>query len=60
MVDILSGLLSGANWGPFTPPFTLQRHFNLDPKVGTVGKGMGHFVSTCLPLHTHIALSLEH
>src|SRR5690606_11197152 len=24
MVDILSGVLSGANWGPFTPAFTIS------------------------------------
>lgn len=39
MVDILSGLLSGANWGPFTPPFALRVEF---PKR-SVGKGIGHF-----------------
>jgi len=41
MVDILCSLLSGANWGPFVPPFTLSRHE--DPRTGTVGKGIGHF-----------------
>src|SRR5438874_8112736 len=39
MVDILSGMLSGANWGPFTPPFALRVEF---PKR-SVGKGVGHF-----------------
>lgn len=39
MVDILCGALSGANWGPFTPPFALRLEF---PKR-SVGKGIGHF-----------------
>ena len=39
MVDLLSGPLSGANWGPFTPPFTLKHP---DP-TRQVGKGLGHF-----------------
>lgn len=39
MVDILSGVLSGANWGPFVPPFTLQGQV----PERSVGKGIGHF-----------------
>ena len=39
MVDILSAVLSGANWGPFAPPFAL---FEETPKE-SVGKGIGHF-----------------
>jgi len=39
MVDILSCVLSGANWGPFAPPFAL---FEEVPK-DSVGKGIGHF-----------------
>jgi LDH2 family malate/lactate/ureidoglycolate dehydrogenase len=39
MVDILSGVLSGANWGPFVPPFALRQEI---PKR-SVGKGIGHF-----------------
>lgn len=39
MVDILSGPLSGANWGPFTPAFALMC---ADPPRW-VGKGIGHF-----------------
>jgi L-2-hydroxycarboxylate dehydrogenase (NAD+) len=39
MVDILTSVLSGANWGPFAPPFAL---FEETPK-GSVGKGIGHF-----------------
>ena len=39
MVDILSCVLSGANWGPFAPPFAL---FEQPPKE-SVGKGIGHF-----------------
>jgi len=39
MVDILSAVLSGANWGPFVPPFAL---FEETPSE-SVGKGIGHF-----------------
>lgn len=39
MVDILCCLLSGANWGPFAPPFAL---FEEAPAT-SVGKGIGHF-----------------
>lgn len=39
LVDLLSGPLSGANWGPFTPPFTMQ---HAEPPR-QVGKGLGHF-----------------
>lgn len=39
MVDILSAVLSGANWGPFAPPFALRQEV---PKR-SVGKGIGHF-----------------
>jgi LDH2 family malate/lactate/ureidoglycolate dehydrogenase len=39
MVDILSGVLSGANWGPFVPPFALRQEI----PTRTVGKGIGHF-----------------
>src|SRR5881296_1852334 len=39
MVDVLCGVLSGANWGPFTPPFALRQEI---PKR-SVGKGTGHF-----------------
>ena len=39
MVDVLSGVLSGANWGPFAPPFALRQE---TPKR-SVGKGIGHF-----------------
>jgi LDH2 family malate/lactate/ureidoglycolate dehydrogenase len=39
MVDILCGVLSGANWGPFAPPFALRQE---TPKR-SVGKGIGHF-----------------
>jgi LDH2 family malate/lactate/ureidoglycolate dehydrogenase len=39
MVDVLSAVLSGANWGPFTPPFALRQEI---PKR-SVGKGIGHF-----------------
>jgi LDH2 family malate/lactate/ureidoglycolate dehydrogenase len=39
MVDILCGVLGGANWGPFAPPFALRQEI---PKR-SVGKGIGHF-----------------
>jgi len=39
MVDILTGVLSGANFGPFVPPFLAY----LPMPDTLVGKGMGHF-----------------
>jgi L-2-hydroxycarboxylate dehydrogenase (NAD+) len=39
MVDILTSVLSGANWGPFAPPFALRQ----DIPSRSVGKGIGHF-----------------
>jgi LDH2 family malate/lactate/ureidoglycolate dehydrogenase len=39
MVDILTCVLSGANWGPFAPPFALFE----EPPKESVGKGIGHF-----------------
>ncbi|HEX7228080.1 MAG TPA: Ldh family oxidoreductase, partial [Candidatus Binatia bacterium] len=39
MVDILCCVLSGANWGPFAPPFALQQEI----PQRSVGKGIGHF-----------------
>src|SRR5215471_16207582 len=39
MVDVLCGVLGGANWGPFTPPFALR----LEQPPRSVGKGIGHF-----------------
>jgi LDH2 family malate/lactate/ureidoglycolate dehydrogenase len=38
MVDILSCVLSGANWGPFAPPFALRQEI----PARSVGKGIGH------------------
>jgi L-2-hydroxycarboxylate dehydrogenase (NAD+) len=38
-VDLLCAMLSGANWGPFTPPFTLT---GAAPRR-SVGRGIGHF-----------------
>ncbi len=38
-VDFLCAVLSGANWGPFTPPFALRQEI---PERST-GKGIGHF-----------------
>ncbi|MEZ6095717.1 MAG: Ldh family oxidoreductase [Pirellulaceae bacterium] len=39
MVDILCCVLSGANWGPFAPPFALRQEI----PARSVGKGIGHF-----------------
>jgi L-2-hydroxycarboxylate dehydrogenase (NAD+) len=39
-VDVLSAVLSGANWGPFTPAFAV-RPSEPDPER-RVGKGIGH------------------
>ena len=39
MVDLLSGALSGANWGPFAPPFALRQ----EVPGRSVGRGIGHF-----------------
>ena len=39
MVDIFSGVLSGANFGPWVPPFVSF----LEPSENPVGKGLGHF-----------------
>jgi LDH2 family malate/lactate/ureidoglycolate dehydrogenase len=38
MVDILSAVLSGANWGPFATPFAIH----VSPAGKQVGKGIGH------------------
>jgi len=38
-VDILSAVLSGANYGPWVPPFVAF----LDPPSDPVGQGIGHF-----------------
>nr|MBI1232204.1 Ldh family oxidoreductase [Cytophagales bacterium] len=40
MVDVLSAVLSGANWGPFAIPFAIQ--LGIQPER-QVGKGIGHF-----------------
>jgi len=39
-VDILSAVLSGANYGPWVPPFVAF----LEPPTDPVGKGIGHFL----------------
>ncbi|MEM6643753.1 MAG: Ldh family oxidoreductase [Bacteroidota bacterium] len=39
VVDILSAVLSGANYGPWVPPFVAF----IDPAPNPVGKGLGHF-----------------
>jgi LDH2 family malate/lactate/ureidoglycolate dehydrogenase len=38
-VDILSAVLSGANYGPWVPPFVAF----LEPSSNPVGEGIGHF-----------------
>lgn len=38
LIDILCGVLSGANWGPFIPSFP----YNLNPPRPEVGLGTGH------------------
>lgn len=40
VVDIFSGVLSGANYGPWVPPFVSF----LEPLTPSVGEGLGHFV----------------
>lgn len=39
-VDIFSAVLSGANYGPWVPPFVAF----LEPSSNPVGQGIGHFV----------------
>ncbi len=39
VVDIFSAILSGANYGPWVPPFVAF----LDPHPDPVGEGLGHF-----------------
>lgn len=39
-VDILSAVLSGANYGPWVPPFVAF----LEPPADPVGEGIGHFL----------------
>ncbi|MGF1632780.1 MAG: Ldh family oxidoreductase [Phycisphaerae bacterium] len=39
MVDICCCVLSGANWGPWAPPFALRQ----EVPEKSVGKGIGHF-----------------
>src|SRR4029077_9385678 len=41
MVDMLSCVLSAANWGPFAPPFALRQEMEIPTR--SVGKGIGHF-----------------
>lgn len=40
MVDIFSAVLSGANYGPWVPPFVAF----LEPPANPVGNGIGHFL----------------
>jgi LDH2 family malate/lactate/ureidoglycolate dehydrogenase len=39
LVDLLSGVLSGAAWGPFVPPFLMGQHLEVERDVGP---GIGH------------------
>ena len=41
-VDIFSGVITGANFGPWVPPFVSF----LDPLPNQPGKGIGHFVGS--------------
>ncbi len=41
IVDILSGVLSGANFGPWVPPFATAGFMNTGEQIG---KGTGHFL----------------
>ena len=43
-VDILSSVLSGANYGPWVPPFVAF----LEPPADPVGQGIGHFLGAML------------
>ncbi|SDM36192.1 Malate/lactate/ureidoglycolate dehydrogenase, LDH2 family [Catalinimonas alkaloidigena] len=45
MVDILCCVLSGANWGPFAPPFAVHQEI----PEREVGKGIGHFFGVMDP-----------
>ncbi|WP_245189476.1 Ldh family oxidoreductase [Lunatimonas salinarum] len=40
VVDLLSAVLSGANWGPFAVPFAIK---GAPKEAKQVGKGIGHF-----------------
>lgn len=40
IVDIFSAVLSGANYGPWVPPFVAF----LNPSANPVGEGLGHFL----------------
>jgi L-2-hydroxycarboxylate dehydrogenase (NAD+) len=40
MVDIFSAVLSGANYGPWVPPFVAF----LEPPSNQIGEGIGHFL----------------
>jgi L-2-hydroxycarboxylate dehydrogenase (NAD+) len=42
IVDIFSGVLSGANFGPWVPPFATAGFHNVAAEA--VGKGTGHFL----------------
>src|SRR5438477_644189 len=39
VLEALNAVLSGANWGPFAPPFALRQ----EVPTRSVGKGIGHF-----------------
>ncbi len=41
MVDILTAVLGGANWGPFAPQFVMRDR--VAQRDREVGKGLGHF-----------------
>ena len=45
VVDLFTGVLSGAAFGPWVPPFVAF----LEPKPGGLGKGIGHFFGAIDP-----------
>ena len=50
MVDLLCGPLSGANWGPFTPPFIMLK---ATAGARRSAKGIGHFFGTLSDRRLH-------
>jgi LDH2 family malate/lactate/ureidoglycolate dehydrogenase len=53
LVDMLCCVLSGANWGPFAPPFALRQEI----PERSVGKGIGHFLARCASMALSTAMS---
>jgi len=53
--DVLSAVLSGANWGPYTPPFALRQEI----PARSVGKGIGHFFGSAPHRRLHRFPSIQ-